>query len=125
MYKKLLSFVVLGIFGLTFIPAIAFSAAPFYEGKVIQIVGGASPGGGFDLYARTFSRHMGKHIPGNPTIIVENMPGAGQLISANHLYKVAKPDGLTIGHFNGVLFFNQVLKQRSIEFDALKFEFMG
>jgi tripartite-type tricarboxylate transporter receptor subunit TctC len=68
---------------------------------------------------------MGKHIPGNPTITVDNMVGAGSLIAANHLYKVAKPDGLTIGHFTGGLFMGQVLGQPGIEFDGQKFEFIG
>ncbi len=111
--------------GLTLISHSAFAAAPFYEGKTIRIIVGYSAGGGYDAYARVLSRHMGRHIPGNPTIIVENMTGAGSLISANHLYKVAKPDGLTIGHFNGGLFFNQVLGEQGIEFDAKKFQFIG
>ena len=124
MSKKLFSLIIV-IIGLAFIPVIAFAAAPFYEGKMIRIIVGYSAGGGYDQYARAISRHMGKHIPGNPTIIVENMPGAGSLISANHLYKVAKPDGLTIGHFSGGLFFNQVFGQPGVEFDALKFEYVG
>jgi tripartite-type tricarboxylate transporter receptor subunit TctC len=124
MYKKLLSFIMV-IIGLALIPVIASAATPFYEGKTIRIIVGYSAGGGYDTYARVISRHMGKHIPGNPAMIVENMTGAGSLISANHLYKVAKPDGLTIGHFNGGLFFNQVMEQPGIEFDAKKFEFIG
>jgi len=111
--------------GLTFISFSTLAAAPFYEGKTIRIIVGYSAGGGYDTYARVISRHMGKHIPGNPSMIVENMTGAGSLISANHLYKVAKPDGLTIGHFNGGLFFNQVLGEPGIEFDAKKFQFIG
>jgi tripartite-type tricarboxylate transporter receptor subunit TctC len=86
---------------------------------------GFSAGGGFDTYARTLSRHMSKHIPGNPTIVVENMTGAGSLIAANHLYRVAKPDGLSIGHFIGGLFLGQVLGQKGVEFDARKFEYIG
>ncbi len=113
------------IIGLILISFPALAAAPFYEGKTIRIIVGYSAGGGYDTYARVVSRHMGRHIPGNPTIIVENMTGAGSLISANHLYKVAKPDGLAIGHFNGGLFFNQILSQPGIEFDARKFEFIG
>lgn len=97
----------------------------FYKGKTVRIIVGFTAGGGFDTYSRTIARHMGKHIPGNPTIIVENMPGAGSLISANHMYKVAKPDGLTIGHFIGGWFLAQVLGQKGIEFDARKFEFIG
>ena len=104
---------------------IALAAPSFYEGKTIRIIVGYSAGGGYDTYARVFSRHMPKHIPGNPAIIVENMTGAGSLISANYLYKVAKPDGLTIGHFNGGLFFNQVLQEPGIEFDARKYVFIG
>jgi tripartite-type tricarboxylate transporter receptor subunit TctC len=103
----------------------AASLEDFYKGKSIRIVVGFSAGGGFDTYARAIARHMSKHIPGNPSVIVENMTGAGSLIAANHVYKVAKPDGLTIGHFIGGLFLGQVLGQPGIEFDARKFEFIG
>jgi tripartite-type tricarboxylate transporter receptor subunit TctC len=105
--------------------ATAATADDFYKGKTIRIVVGFSAGGGFDTYARAIARHMGKHIPGEPAIVVENMTGAGSLIAANHVYKVAKPDGLTIGHFIGGLFLGQVLGQKGIEFDARKFEFIG
>lgn len=98
---------------------------PFYKGKTIRIIVGFSAGGGYDTYSRLISRHMGRHIPGNPTIIVENMPGAASLIATNHVYKVAKPDGLTIGHFIGGLFFQQLLGKAGIEFDARKFEYIG
>jgi tripartite-type tricarboxylate transporter receptor subunit TctC len=101
------------------------AADDFYKGKTIRIVVGFSAGGGFDTYARAIARHMAKHIPGQPAIVVENMTGAGSLIAANHVYKVAKPDGLTIGHFIGGLFLGQVLGQKGIEFDARKFEFIG
>ena len=110
---------------LNLIPCLVSAAAPFYEGKTIRIIVGYSPGGGYDAYSRLIARHLGKHIPGNPTVIVENMPGAGSLIAANHLYKVAKPDGLTIANFNGGHFFGQVFGQAGIEFDARKFEFIG
>ena len=105
--------------------ASAFAQEPFYKGKTIRVVVGFSAGGGFDTYSRAIARHWGKHIPGNPTIIVENMTGAGSLIAANHVYVVAKPDGLTIGHFIGGLFLGQVLGQKGIEFDARKFEYIG
>jgi tripartite-type tricarboxylate transporter receptor subunit TctC len=98
---------------------------PFYRGKTVRIVVGFSAGGGFDTYARVLSRHLPRHIPGSPTIIVDNMPGAGSLIAANHLYRVAKPDGLTIGSFIGGLLLGQVLGQKGIEFDARKFEYIG
>src|SRR5881397_1812067 len=99
-------------------------AQTFFDGKTIRFVVGFAPGG-FDTYARVIARHMGRHIPGTPTIVVENMTGAGSLISANHLYRVAKPDGLTIGHFNGGLFLGPVLGQPGIEFEARKFELIG
>jgi len=82
----------------------ASSQEVFYKGKTIRIVVGFSAGGGYDAYARLIARHLSKYVPGNPTVAVENMAGAGSMISANHIYKVAKPDGLTIGHFIGGLF---------------------
>ena len=85
--KKRLFFAAVTMVGFILIHHMAYAAGSFYEGKTIRIVVGFSAGGGFDLYARLLSRHMGKHIPGNPTIIVENMTGAGSLISANYLYK--------------------------------------
>ncbi|MGE5218422.1 MAG: Bug family tripartite tricarboxylate transporter substrate binding protein [Chloroflexota bacterium] len=103
----------------------AASVQEFYKGKTVKIVVGFSAGGGFDTYARALARHMGKHIPGAPAIVVDNMTGAGSLIAANYLFKVARPDGLTIGHFIGGLFLGQVLGQPGIEFDARKFEFIG
>jgi tripartite-type tricarboxylate transporter receptor subunit TctC len=102
-----------------------FAQAHFYEGKSIRIIVGFSAGGGYDAYSRLLGRHMGKHIPGNPVIVVENMPGAGSMISANYTYKAAKPDGLTIGHFIGGLFLQQLLGKAGIEFDAARFQFVG
>ena len=97
----------------------------FYKGKTIRIIVGLSAGGGYDVYTRAVARHFGKHIPGNPAIVVENMVGAGSLIAANHVYKVARPDGLTIGHFLGGLFLQQVLGKPGIEFDGRKFGYVG
>jgi tripartite-type tricarboxylate transporter receptor subunit TctC len=116
------------VFAAFFLPGSAphvFGQTNFYEGKTIRIIVGLAAGGGYDVYARTIARHMGKHIPGNPVIAVENMTGAGSLVSANHLYKVAKPDGLTMAHFIGGLFLHQLLGKPGIEFDAPKFEFIG
>ena len=100
-------------------------AQSFFAGKTVRIVVGLAPGGGFDTYARLLARHLGRHIPGNPAIIVENMTGAGGLISANHLYRVAKPDGLSLAHVPGTLLLGQVLGQPGIEFDARRFEYIG
>lgn len=108
-----------------FIPFIAFGNTSFYAGKTIRIIVGYSPGGGYDAYSRLIARHLSKHIPGNPTVIVENMPGAGSLIAANHLYKIAKPDGLTIATFNGGHFLGQIFGRPGIEFDARRFEFIA
>ena len=105
--------------------AAAHGQDAFYRGKTVRIIVGASAGGGYDTYSRTIARHMGKYIPGNPTLVVDNMPGAGFLISANYMYKVAKPDGLTIGHFIGGLFLQQLLGKPGVEFDARKFEYIG
>jgi tripartite-type tricarboxylate transporter receptor subunit TctC len=97
----------------------------FYKDKTIRLIVGLAPGGGYDLYARTIARHLGKHIPGNPTIVVENMTGAGSIIAGNYMYKAAKPDGLTIGHILGGLFLQQLLGNAAIEFDGRKFEYLG
>lgn len=101
------------------------TAQEFYKGKAIRIVVATTPGGGFDTYSRVIARHMGKHIPGNPTFVVENMPGAAFLIGTNYLYKQAKPDGLTMGNWIGNLVVHQVTGRRGIEFDARKFEYIG
>jgi tripartite-type tricarboxylate transporter receptor subunit TctC len=97
----------------------------FYKGKTIRLIVGLAPGGGFDAYSRVIARHMGKHIPGNPTTVVDNMPGAASLLAANYVYKAAKPDGLTIGNFVGGLTLQQILGLPGVEFDARKFEFLG
>jgi len=97
----------------------------FFKGKTIRIIVGYPAGGGFDAYSRLIAHHLGRHIPGSPTIIVENMAGAGGLIAANHLYKVARPDGLAVGHFVGSLLLGQVLGQKGIEFEARKFEYVA
>ena len=103
----------------------SFAQGNFYQGKTIRMIVGFTAGGGYDAYTRTVGRHMGKHIPGNPAILVENMPGAGSMISANYIYKAARPDGLTIGHFIGGLFLQQLLGKPGIEFDAGKFQYVG
>jgi tripartite-type tricarboxylate transporter receptor subunit TctC len=103
----------------------AAEPANFYQGKTVRIVVGLAAGGGYDLYARTLARHLGKHIPGNPAVVVENMTGAGSIIAANHLYKIAKADGLTIGHYLGGIALQQLLGKAGIEFDAQKFKYIG
>ena len=127
MGQKRLAGLIAVIIGAVFLAGVAHAAThePFFKGKTLRIIVGFAAGGGFDTYSRAIARHMGRHIPGNPTIIVENMTGAGSLIAANHLYKVAKPDGLTIGHFIGGLITQQLFEKPGIEFDARKFEWIG
>jgi tripartite-type tricarboxylate transporter receptor subunit TctC len=105
--------------------ASADAQEPFYKGKTIRLIVGLSAGGGYDVYSRTIARHVGKHIPGNPVMVVENMVGAGSVLSANYVYKVAKPDGLTIVNFLGGLFLQQLMGKPGIEFDSRKFEYLG
>ena len=107
------------------IPGRALGQDQFYQGKVLRIIVGFAPGGGYDTYTRLVARHLGKHIPGNPSVVVENMTGANSLICANHIYRVAKPDGLTMANFIGGLFLQQLLAKPGIEFDARKFEYVG
>ena len=106
-------------------PTAALAQDSFYKGKTIRFVVAYEPGGGFDVYTRTIARHFGKHIPGNPTTLVENMTGAVGMIAANYLYHQAKPDGLTIGHFVGTLVLQQVLGNEAAKFDGRKFGWLG
>ena len=100
-------------------------ADDFYKGKTIRVIVGGSAGGGFDIYTRALARHMGKHIPGNPAMLVENMTGAGTLIAAKYLHSSAKPDGLSFGIFNGALILSGALGNKSIDFDMRELEFLG
>jgi tripartite-type tricarboxylate transporter receptor subunit TctC len=97
----------------------------FYTGKTVRILVGASAGGAFDTWGRMVGRHLGKQIPGNPVVVVENVTGAGGLILANQFFKTTKPDGMTLATFNGGLLMGQMLGRPGIEFDARKFEYLG
>jgi tripartite-type tricarboxylate transporter receptor subunit TctC len=98
---------------------------PFYKGKTITILAGTGAGNVYDIFARLFARHLGKHIPGNPDIIVQNMPGAASMIAANHLTNVTKPDGLTIGAIFPALYFDQIIGRTEVKFDWSKFIWLG
>jgi tripartite-type tricarboxylate transporter receptor subunit TctC len=97
----------------------------FYQGKTITLIAGTTAGSQYDAHARLIAQHWGKHIPGNPDIIVHNMPGAGSLIAANHLYTVAKPDGLTITSIIPAIYFNQLAGRKEVRFDYAKFNWIG
>jgi tripartite-type tricarboxylate transporter receptor subunit TctC len=100
-------------------------SAPFYKDKTIRIVVGFTAGGLYDQYARILARHMGKHIPGNPNFIVQNMPGAGSLIATNYVSGVAKPDGLTLGMPGSGIYLDQMLGRKEATFDVRKLPWIG
>jgi tripartite-type tricarboxylate transporter receptor subunit TctC len=103
----------------------ALEAKPYYEGKILSIIVGYAPGGGYDRMARLLSKHLPRFIPGKPVVLVQNMPGASSMIAANYLYSVAKPDGLTIGTFNRYVTLAQLLKLEGVRFDLAKFAWIG
>ena len=106
-------------------PADLSAQANYFQGKTIRVVVGSSSGGGYDLWARLMAQHIGKHIPGNPTVVVQNMPGAGGVVAANYVYGIAKPDGLTLGAFNPALYFDQLVGRPEVKFDWSKFTWIG
>jgi tripartite-type tricarboxylate transporter receptor subunit TctC len=99
--------------------------SPFYQGKTIRVIVGYLPGDNHDVWARAYGRHMGKHIPGNPEFVVQNMPGAGSMIAANHVYNLTKPDGLTLGAIGGALYYAQITGRGEVKFDWPKFTWIG
>jgi tripartite-type tricarboxylate transporter receptor subunit TctC len=102
-----------------------FAQDGFYKGKTVRMVVAFSPGGGFDTYSRAIGRHLGKHIPGNPAVVVENMTGAGGIIQANFMYQSANPDGLIVGSNIGGLILQQIMAAKGIQFDGRRFEYIG
>ena len=112
------------------VAAIGLAAAPLvmaqsFSGKTVTIIVGYKPGGGYDATARLLARYLPKHLPGKPTVIVQNMPGANSVIAANHVYNVAKPDGLTIGTFNRNLPIAQLTGVSGVKYDITKFAWIG
>jgi len=101
------------------------SADDFYQGKTIRFVVGYRAGGGYDTYTRLIARHMNRHIPGKPNLIVENMAGAGSLIAANYVYNASKPDGLTVGVFASGLVREEALGNEGVQFNSEKFGWLG
>jgi tripartite-type tricarboxylate transporter receptor subunit TctC len=105
--------------------ASADPVADFYKGKTIRITVGFGAGGGYDLYARALAEFMGRHIPGKPSMVVENMPGAGSVRATNHIYSVAPKDGTAIGATNQNMPMYQLLGGPGAQFDAAKFNWLG
>jgi tripartite-type tricarboxylate transporter receptor subunit TctC len=97
----------------------------YYQGKSIKVVVGFTTGGFYDRWARLLSRHMPKHIPGGPEMIVQNMPGAGSVVATNYVYSVAKPDGLTIGFPSNGIYLDQLVGRAEVKFDIRKFGWIG
>jgi tripartite-type tricarboxylate transporter receptor subunit TctC len=98
---------------------------PFYKGKTIRIMVGSTPGGFYDRWARIFARYMGKYIPGQPDLIAQNMPGAGSVIATNHVFNVAKPDGLTVVMPLNSVYVDQLVGRKEVQFDLRKFHWIG
>src|SRR5262249_46092908 len=103
----------------------AEDAGAFYRGKTIAITAGFAPGGGADSYARLVARHLGRHVAGEPNVIVRNMQGAGSVIAANHVYNVAAADGTELGLFAGNIVVDPIMGATQQRYDAGKFQWIG
>jgi tripartite-type tricarboxylate transporter receptor subunit TctC len=115
--------VMAGVLGIALGETAAFgqSVEEFYKGKRIKIVSSSEPGGGYDTYARTVARHIGRHIPGNPKLLVQNMPGAGGVVAANWLYVVGPQDGTVIGSVQRAVPFVPIFGKKGPKYDPVKF----
>jgi tripartite-type tricarboxylate transporter receptor subunit TctC len=120
-----LTFAILTVGTLAPLSTQAQSAADFYKGKTVTMIVGGSAGGGFDTLARAIGRHIGNHIPGSPTIVVQNMPGAGGTRALDHLYNVADKDGSVIALANNTPAFVPLFTARPARYDAAKFSWLG
>jgi tripartite-type tricarboxylate transporter receptor subunit TctC len=117
--------ILFGLFFFLVCDASLYAQTPFYEGKTVRLVVGFSPGGAYDVWARLMAPHWGKYIPGNPTFVVQNMTGGGSMIAANHVYNVAKPDGLTLGFVSPGIYIEQLAGRKEVQHDWLKFSHVG
>jgi tripartite-type tricarboxylate transporter receptor subunit TctC len=103
----------------------ATAAETSYQGKSVRIVVGFTSGGFYDRWSRLLARHVPKYLPGNPEMVVQNMPGAGGLIAANHMYTVAKPDGLSVGMLSYGIYLDQMVGRKEVQYDVRKFNWIG
>jgi tripartite-type tricarboxylate transporter receptor subunit TctC len=97
----------------------------FFNGKTVRLLVGTSPGGAMDDWARLIAPHLGRNIPGSPDIVVQNMAGAGTVVAANHIYNIAKPDGLTLGLVNPGIYIDQLMGVKEVKFDWPKLSMIG
>jgi len=117
--------VVVGLTVLALLAALPAGAQAPFAGKTVTILVGYTPGGGYDRMARIVARHLGRHLPGNPTVVVQNMPGANSIVAANHLYNVARADGFMIGLFNRNLILGQLVGVEGMRLDMRRFQWIG
>jgi tripartite-type tricarboxylate transporter receptor subunit TctC len=110
---------------LAFIQPAEAQEEPFFKDKTLRVIVGSAPGGGYDAYARLVSDHMRRHIPGNPQIVVQNMPGAGSLVATNHIANVAPRDGTVIGAINAAMTVQPLLFPERAKFDPRKLNWIG
>jgi tripartite-type tricarboxylate transporter receptor subunit TctC len=101
------------------------AVAEFYKGKTVRIIVAYSAGGGYDAYSRLIGRHLHKHIPGHPNVLVDNMAGAGGIIAANHIANVAAKDGTVIGNISGQIILEQLFANPAVQYDMAKFRILG
>ena len=99
--------------------------AAFYTGKTVRIIVGFPPGGGYDAYSRVIGRHLGRHIPGNPTVVVDNMAGAGSIVAANNIFNAAPKDGTIVGNVSGPIILEQLFGNPAVQFDMAKFRYLA
>ena len=114
-----------GIFAGAFVLSSTAQAQEFYKGKTVNFLIGSAAGGGYDAYSRLISAHIGRHLPGNPTVVPQNLPGAGSIRAANQLYNVAAKDGTVIGMVDQALYLNQILGTPELKADARKYNWIG
>ena len=125
MTNRLLGATLVAVAAMLPVCAQAQSPADFYKGKTVTLLIGSAPGGGYDAMGRAVSRHIGKHIPGNPVVVVQNMSGAGGIIPTNHLFKVAAKDGTVIGTVNNTTPFEPLVGTKEATYDATQFNWLG
>ena len=107
------------------LPAMAQSVEQFYAGKTVELIVGYPPGGSNDVYGRAVARHIGRHIPGHPQVVFRNMPGAGSILAANHIYNVAPKDGTVLGLLAATNTIDEKLGAPGVKFETAKFTWVG